>query len=66
MKDIKIVNVKPEDYILAVKVARAFIEERKPIGIRHGTCYTFGVDEIFYVYVYSTPTLIVVRGQDLE
>jgi hypothetical protein len=64
MKDIKIVNVKPEDYILAVKVARSFLEKGKAVGIRHGTCYTFGVDESFYVY--STPTLIVVRGQDLE
>jgi hypothetical protein len=64
--NLKLTNIKPDDYILAVKAAKSFIEEGKPIGIRHGTVYAYGYDGETgnyetMLYVYRVKTGIVVR-----
>lgn len=66
MTTLKLVNIDPDDYILAIRAAKSFVNEQKPNGIRHGTIYAYGYLEngnhetVFYVY-YTNAGMIVVR-----
>lgn len=67
MTTLKLVNIDQDDYILAIRAAKSFVNEQKPNGIRHGTVYTYGLDNegfdlgtSFYVY-YTNAGMIVVR-----
>lgn len=64
--NLKLSNIKPDDYILAVRAAKSFIEEGMPMGVKYGTTYAYGDDgytgeyeAVFYVY--RVKTGIVVR-----
>jgi len=67
--NLKLTNIKPEDYILAVRAAKSMINQygaNMPIGIRHGSCLGYGPlncpnDQLKYFYVYRVKTGIVVR-----
>lgn len=65
--NLKLTNIKPDDYILAVRAAKSFLAEEKPIGIRHGTIIGYrahdGVpwEQMTSFYVYRVKTGIVVR-----
>lgn len=66
MKTLKLVNIEPDDYILAIKAAKSFVNEQKPNGIRHGTIYSYwpgtelGFREaVFYVYYTNAGTIVV-------
>lgn len=69
MGNVKLVNIDPDDYILAIRAARSFMMEDKPVGIRHGTCCGFNnqpneawyTKETKWFFVYRTKTMIVVR-----
>ena len=67
MFNLKLVNIDPENYILAVRAAKSFIKEEKPIGVRHGTIYWYGENEGEWengvqFYCYRTKTMVVVRA----
>lgn len=66
MINLKLVNIDPENYILAVRAAKSFIKEEKPIGVRHGSMYSYTVDGVWKVgvptfYCYRTKTMVIVR-----
>lgn len=66
MTTLKLKSINPDDYILAVRAAKSFADEDKPIGIRHGTIYTYGNERMTgkpetVLYVYRTKTMIMVR-----
>jgi len=63
--NLKLTNIDPDDMILAIRCAKSFVKEGKPVGIRHGTVYgyfdpiTMFTNKSFYVY--RVKTGIVVR-----
>jgi len=64
MTTLKLSNIDPDDYILAMRAAKSFMLEDKAVGVRHGTVYSYGplhgpYDKSFSVY--RTKTMIVVR-----
>lgn len=62
MTTLKLVNIDPDDYDLAVNWAKHFITEwPERIGVRDGCGYRkWGKT----MYVYRTKTMVIVRGCD--
>jgi hypothetical protein len=63
---LKLKSINPEDYILAIRAAKSFASEDKPVGIRHGTVFAYGNEQMTrkhetVLYVYRTKTMVVVR-----
>lgn len=66
---IKLVNILPENYTLAIRAVKSFEKEGKPVGVWHGTIYWYGetddencMDDGVQFYVYRTKTMVVIRG----